>query len=78
MKDQGEIDYNKHYWESFTKKVPFPSMKFEVWKLNPKNNFAYTLAIVNVHDSTQFNLYTTIETKGEFSLINKLPLNHNM
>ncbi|CAI2381450.1 unnamed protein product [Moneuplotes crassus] len=74
MEEQKEPDYDQQYKESFTKKIPFPMLKYDVCKLNPAfNNYAYTLATASVHDGTEFTLYTSPQTKMELApMVEKL------
>ena len=67
-----EPDWEKNFSESFTKKIPFPMFKYEVCKFNPaKTDSMYTLATASVHDNTNFNLYTSADTKKELDEIVK-------
>lgn len=67
MADQAqEPDWDRQYSESFTKKIPFPTLKYEAGKLNPAmDDVVYTIASANIHDNTNFRFYTSRETKLE-------------
>ena len=70
MEDQQEPDYDKQYSDSFTKKIPFPILKYDICKFNPQmEDMVYTLATASVHDNTNFKLYTSPETKTQLTKI---------
>jgi hypothetical protein len=61
-----EPDWEKQYSESFTKKIPFPTLKYESSKLNPAmDDVVYTIATANIHDDTNFRFFTSPATKLE-------------
>lgn len=63
-------DWEKEYSAAFTKKIPFPTMRYEVGRLNPvMDNILYTFATVNIHEGTKFELYVEQGTEQELSRI---------
>lgn len=65
-----EIDYDKLYSDSFVKKIPFPTMKYEVCKASPgQDNHIFTLATATLHKSSKFKLFTSKETKQRLTPI---------
>lgn len=63
-------DWEKEYSAAFTKKIPFPTMRYEVGRLNPVlDNILYTFATVNIHEGTKFELYVEQGTDEELAKI---------
>lgn len=61
-----EKDWEKEYNNAFTKKVPFPILKYELCKMNPKiPNLTYTLTTTGIRKETKFELYTQNSTYYE-------------
>lgn len=58
MGDQPQKDWEKEYQKAFTKKIPFPILKYELCRMNPTiPNLTYTLTTTGIRKETKFELY---------------------
>lgn len=58
MEDQPQKDWEKEYLNAFTKKIPFPTLNYELCTVNPTMpNLIYTLTKTEIRKETKFELY---------------------
>ena len=63
-------DWEKEYHESFTKKIPFPSFRYDSIRLNPAiEGLMYSFTTVSIHNALKFELYVQYGTCAELNNI---------
>ena len=68
--EQPQRDWEKEYNNAFTKKIPFPILKYECCKINPAiPNYTYTLTTTGIRKETKFELYVQNTTYNELTEI---------
>ena len=74
MEDRKQVNWEKEYYDTFTKKIPFPIITLDWCKFNPvQQGFVYTLSTISINRSTRFELYTQKNTKVELeNIVNEL------
>ena len=63
-------DWEKEYLNTFTKKVPFPTFKYEISRLNPAaESIVYTMTNVSIPKELKFQLFMPTDT---FNQVNEI------
>lgn len=70
MAEEVPKNWEEEYNNAFTKKIPFPILKYEMCKMNPAiPNLTYTLTTTGIRKETKFELYVQSNMEAELNTI---------